>query len=151
MTLEELERRIAQLEQDNARLREAADARTAEAGRLREAAVLARVREIVTEELTRDDLLDMTRERLFKEAIKNPPTKGEGVDEAKLRERTGDLIRNELAYLAANGSSGRITGMGGTAPKELTEADVENELAALFGATGLSESGARIAARGRAA
>lgn len=150
MTLEELEQRIAQLEADNARLREAADARTAEASRLREAHMLARTREIVSATLqSNDELLPITRDRLFAEAIKNPPMKDGALDEPKLIERAQDMARVELAYLASAGGTGRIVGMGGSAPQTLSEAEVQQQLAATFSAIGLSESGAALAARGR--
>ena len=138
-------------EEEAKRLREAYDAMSAENARLREADILRQVERVVSAALAAsDDLLPMTRDRLYKEAIKSPPIADGKLDEAKLTERTGDLIRNELAYLAGVSGSGRITGMGGSAPKELTEADMTSELASIFGATGLSESGARIAAQGRA-
>lgn len=150
MTLEELQRRIEALEADNARLREAHDARVTEAGRLRESQLIARTREIVSATLhANEDLYPVTRDRIFAEAIKNPPIVDGQLDEAALRTRTEDMARAELAYLATTTGSGRIVGMGGQPPRELTEADVEAELAGVFGRVGLSESGAKLAARGR--
>lgn len=150
MTLEELERRIAQLEADNARLREAADARTAEASRLREAQMLARTREIVSATLqANDELLPVTRDRLFAEAIKNPPMQDGALHEAALIERAQDMARVELAYLASTSGTGRIVGMGGSTPHALSETEVQQQLTRVFSAIGLSESGAALAARGR--
>ena len=96
-----------------------------------------------------DDLLPITRDRLFEAQIKNPPMADGALDEAALIERVQDAARVEKAYLAATTGSGRITGMGGTARQELTEADVQQELAGVFSTIGLSESGAALAARGR--
>lgn len=71
------------------------------------------------------------------------------LNEAALIERVQDAARVEKAYLASASGSGRIVGMGGAARKELTEADVQQELASVFSTIGLSESGAALAARGR--
>lgn len=149
-TLEELQTRIDALEAQNAQLREAADSRTAEAARLREGQMLARTRELVSATLAaNEELLPVTRDRLFEAQIKQPPLKDGALDEAKLIERVQDAARHELAYLASAGGSGRIVGMGGSAPRALTEAEVQQALAATFKQIGISESGAAIAARGR--
>ena len=96
-----------------------------------------------------DELLPITRDRLFEAQIKNPPMADGALDEAALIERVQDAARVEKSYLAATTGSGRITGMGSTVRHELTEADVQQELAGVFGTIGLSESGAALAARGR--
>ena len=132
------------------RMREGYDAMALELARLKEATITARGRELVSATLTADDeLLPITRDRLFEAQIKNLPLKDGALDEAALIERVQDAARVEKAYLAATTGSGRITGMGGTARQELTEADVQQELAGVFGTIGLSESGAALAARGR--
>ena len=132
------------------RMREGYDAMALELARLKEATITARGRELVSATLADDDeLLPITRDRLFEAQIKNLPLKDGALDEAALIERVQDAARIEKAYLAATTGSGRITGMGGTARQELTEADVQQELAGVFGTIGLSESGAALAARGR--
>jgi len=152
MTLAELEQRLKALETENKTLREAADLRTAETARYREADVLRRVADVVREELAEPELLDMTRTRLAEQAVKNPPIAAGVLDEAKLRERVQDLVRHELAYLATVSGSGRITGMGGSPPpaQELSEADRQAQREAKFQAIGLSETAAKTAAKGRA-
>lgn len=139
-------------EEEARRLREAYDAMAAENARLREADLLRQVERIVSQTLAAsDELLPMTRDRLYKECVKTPPIKDGKLDEAALITRTEDAIRHELSYLAGVVGGGRIVGLGESKPRELTEADVESELASVFGRIGLSESGAKTAARGRAA
>lgn len=131
-------------------LREAHDRMAQEVARMKEREITARTRELVSSALNADDeLLPITRDRLFEAQIKNPPMADGALDEAALIERVQDAARVEKSYLAATTGSGRITGMGSTVRHELTEADVQQELAGVFGTIGLSESGAALAARGR--
>lgn len=131
-------------------LREAHDRMAQEVARMKEREITARTRELVSATLGADDeLLPITRDRLYEAQIKNPPMKDGALNEAALIERVQDAARVEKAYLASASGSGRIVGMGGAARKELTEADVQQELASVFSTIGLSESGAALAARGR--
>lgn len=136
--------------EDLKRLREAHDAMALELARMREAQITARGRELVRGLLAGDDeLLPITRERLFEAQIKNLPIANGALDETALTERVQDAARVEKAYLAQTGATGRISGMGGSRRPEPTEADVQTALADVFRVAGLSESGAAIAARGR--
>ena len=115
MTPEELDALKAKLAEADQRQEEmqarldAHDARETEAALLREAAG------IVTEALAGITLPVPTRSRLQAQLTLDPPLTEGAVDRDALISKVKDAAAAEVAYLAeAAGTTGRITGMGGT-------------------------------------
>jgi hypothetical protein len=81
----------------------------------------------------------------------DPPLKESRVDIAALETRIKEAVSSEATYIAAITGSGQVKGVGSapTADDEKSIAESEKSLEASFLALGLSESGAKQAARGR--
>lgn len=134
------------------KLQERLAALEAENARLREAQVLRDAREIVREGLAGATVPDVTRARLLESLSANPPIKEGSLDKATLLARVTEAIKAEQAYLAeaAGYGSGRITGMGGGQGAEtVAPEDQAKRLREAFGALGLSDKEAADAAAGR--
>lgn len=140
--LKEAQARMAQIELENARLREAMT--------LREA------REFVAGELGRTTLPDLTQGRLLESLAKNPPIKDGQLDKTTYATQISEAVRSETQYLqqVAGYGSGRIVGMGGQpgtvasgAPAE-DEAKVQKRLAEAFAGLGLNEREVAHAVKG---
>jgi hypothetical protein len=127
---------------------------SAEVARLREAAALRDAASIVADHLgTIAGLPRATRDRLVplvaREAVIDQATGA--LDRAKLIESANAAAQSEAAYIASIGGA-RIVGLGesGAPPADDgTPEKTEAELTTIFAGWGLSESGAKIAARGR--
>lgn len=124
----------------------------AENGRLREAMILRDARDAVREALGGASVPDVTKARLLGALSSNPPVVDGALDRTALLTRVSEAVSAEQAYLAeaAGYGSGRIVGMGGGQVAEPVKP--EDQAAAMreaFGALGLSEQEAEIAARGR--
>lgn len=120
--------------------------------RLAEALVLRDARDAVREQLAGAQVPDVTKARLLEALAANPPVKDGALDRAALAGRVADAVKAEQAYLAeaAGYGSGRITGMGAAPTTEaLKPEDVTKALAEAFGACGMSDEEAKIAAKGR--
>lgn len=133
-----LQERLAALETENARLREAQ--------------VLRDAREIAREGLAGATVPDVTKARLLESLSANPPTTEGALDKPALLARVSEAVKAEQAYLAeaAGYGSGRIVGMGGSqAAEPASPEDQAKRLREAFGALGLSEKEAADAAAGR--
>jgi hypothetical protein len=132
-----LTERLAALETENARLREGA--------------ILRDAREAVRAQLAAVAVPDVTRARLLEQLSANPPVKEGALDRETLAGRVLDAVKAEQAYLAeaAGYGAGRITGMGGQAAEPVMPEDQAARFREAFGALGLSDKEAEIAARGR--
>lgn len=138
--LQEAQGRLAQLEQQNARLHEAL--------------VLQQAREAVSRELIKHELPTMTRERLAAQLGSQPALTEDGqLDRAAFTQRINEAVQAEVAYLTsvAGYGSGRIEGMGatGAAGNQVDEAALTKRMQESFATMGLSESEVVHAAAGR--
>jgi hypothetical protein len=102
-TITEREARIAELS-------EALAARDAELATLRERDLLARAREILDGKLAEAKLPDVTKARLRKTLLANPPISEGGIDEATYAENIKTAVEEAAAEIAA--ISGGVRGMG---------------------------------------
>lgn len=150
MTNEELQAAIA------AGIREAITPLQTEVARLREAAVLQDAEKVVRQHVSGIAglprvMVDRVVPMIVREATVDQAT-GK-LDAAALIKRADEIVRGEASYYSALGGA-RIVGLGesnaGDQPAAETEADFETEVAETFARWGLSESAAKVAARGRA-
>jgi hypothetical protein len=137
--LEEAKAALAQMEQENARLREGA--------------ILREARDVVSSALAKIEMPGITRARLVEAALVNPPIKEGALDKEALATRVQEAAKAELTYLAgaAGYGSGQIVGLGESAAagREGSEDEALKQLGEAFQDMGLSESRAAIAAKGR--
>lgn len=132
-----LQERMAQVEAENARLRE---------GEL-----LRRAEVFVGGELAKVEMPEITRRRLAAQLAASPVTLADDparLDEAAYREVIADKVKIELAYLAEALGKGKITGMG-PRPEVPAGGDAQARMAEAFRALGLGEDAAKVAANGR--
>jgi hypothetical protein len=126
----------------------------AERDRDREVLALREARDIVTAELADDKhkaLPDVMKARLTESLATNPPVKDGTIDKDALVVRVSEAVKAEVEYLASITGSGRVRGVGDTV--DVDEADTtetDAKLASAFADLGLSESGQKVAAAGRA-
>jgi len=131
---------------------------TQQTARLAEAATLREAETVVTQHLARiSGLPAITRQRLTPIIVREATINDGKLDTAALLARADQLVREEARYIEDIGGA-RIVGLGESAPADQpggadTDAQAEEalngELAGIFGNWGLSESAAKIAARGR--
>lgn len=89
----------------------------AENARLREQILLRDATEFVRGKLAESDLPEITRKRLVKELVSDPPISDGKVNEAELAKRVTTAINEaQVEINAITGGSGKITGMGSTTP-----------------------------------
>jgi hypothetical protein len=119
------------------------------AQRAEEALVLREAQGVVSRELAKIEMPDVTRTRLQEALAKNPPVKEGALDEAALVAAVTEAATAEIAYLASVTGAGQIRGMGASTTVETTEADVATSLEESFARLGLGESARKIAAQGR--
>lgn len=128
-----------------------------EVTRLREAAVLREAHDVVSAHLRAiAGLPQMTRDRLLPAITATATIKEGALDRAALLAQADAMIRAEADYLTGLGA-GRIVNLGESGappaasdPAKTAEA-AEAELNGIFANWGMSESAAKIAARGRTA
>lgn len=124
--------------------------------RLSEAATLREAEVVVTAHLGKiSGLPAITRQRLTPIIVREATITDGKLDTASLLARADQLVRDEAVYIESIGGA-RIVGLGESAPADqpgddATEAAFSDELTGIFSSWGLSESAAKIAARGRAA
>jgi len=96
--------------------KERAEALEAENARLKEAEVIAKATEVAESVIhAREDLHELTRARLVKEAVKSLPLKDGALDTEALKEAAENLAAEALKEYAAVTESGKVKGMGGEA------------------------------------
>lgn len=89
------------------------DKQTVELARLREQNVLRDANAVIAETLADMDLHQMTRERLTKHLIANPPIKDGELDREVFVARVTEAAKAEQTYLAVStGGTGQVRGMG---------------------------------------
>lgn len=137
--LEEARKRLAEVEQTNARLQEGL--------------LLREARDFVIEELNKSTLPAITRGRLAVALAAKPPlTEAGQIDKTAYGAQIAEAITAETAYLTtvAGYGSGKITGMGEAAANaQVDEVALQKRMQEGFAALGLSEKEVAHATNGR--
>jgi Tfp pilus assembly protein FimV len=144
MEMKELQEAVATLQTQNETL-------AASNARLNQALALRDARDMARETLSQISLPDATKARVVETLAKNPPMKDGALDREAFATSILEAVKTESAYLEKVVGLGNIRGLGESAndDQELDEDKLEGELAESFRAIGLSEAGAKIAAKGR--
>jgi len=134
--LKELEEAKSRLEDENKRLKEAL--------------ILREARDFVSEQLKEAKLPDITKQRLVESLAQKPVLKNDELDKDEYKKKIKEAVDAEVDYLAKVTGSGNIRGMGeGGSGGDVNMEEVEKNLESSFARLGLSESAAKIAAKGR--
>jgi hypothetical protein len=148
MEVRDLQEKVAALETNNQTLVDS-NARLSEAMAIRDAKEM--VREAID---SLSSLPNVTKARLIEGLSKNPPMKDGVLDKEALPKLIQEVVKTEVKYLESVLGTGQIRGLGESKgdddqSQETLESEVEASLTESFGALGMSEKGARIAAKGR--
>lgn len=145
------EEQIKALVESHAAQQKQIDAVVTENARMKEALAFREARDVVATALNKRALPDATRARLLESLQKKAPMKEGALDVAAFETLITEAIKAESDYLATVLGAGNIRGMGESAheDEEQDDAKVKDELEEAFAGIGLSEAGAKIAARGR--
>jgi hypothetical protein len=145
MELKELHDQVATLQTSNETL-------TTQNARLSEAMAIRDAKEMVKEALAATSLPDVTKARLIESLAKNPTMKDGTLDKEAFANVIQEAVKTEVKYLESVLGKGQIRGLGESQDEDGDDEDgdgkVEESLAESFSALGLSESGAKIAAKG---
>jgi len=122
-----------------------------ENARLKEAVALRDAKDLVGRALSKFDLPNATKARLLESLPMTAPIKDGVLDNEVFKTVIEKAVKAEIEYLTKAAGLGKIRGLGESSndDAELDEAKMQEELESAFGAIGLSETGAKIAARGR--
>jgi len=147
MDIQKLNETVATLQTSN-------EALATQNARLSESMALRDAKDMVEEALKAITTLpDVTKARLIKDLAKNPPMKEGALDKEVFAERIQEAVKAEVKYLEQVAGIGSIRGLGESQgnehDEEGDEKKVEESLAESFSALGLSETRAKIAAKGR--
>lgn len=146
MDVKLLEEQVATLQTSNQTL-------TTHNARLSEALAIREAKDMVREALGNIDLPMITKTRLIEQLAKNPPMKDGLIDKGSFAAAIAEAVKTETKYLESVLGKGQIRGMGPGDDADNAEDDgddkLEESLAESFGELGLSETGAKIAAKGR--
>ncbi len=124
---------------------------TGENARLKEALALRDAKDLVSKALKGLDLPEATKARLLESLPKAAPMKDGALDEEAFKTKIEESIKAEVEYLTKAAGLGKIRGLGESSHED-EDADpkkVEESLVESFSDLGLSETGAKIAAKGR--
>lgn len=144
------EKEFKALQEANMQLEKTVKEQQASLARLQEMSLLREAGEFVVLELAKTELPGITKSRLLRDLAKNPPIKDGKIDQAAYAALTAEAVKAEQAYLVEIAGAGRITGMGGSGPAaDPKPEELEKALQASFQTIGLSESAAKLAAKGR--
>lgn len=147
---EEME--VKQLEEKVATLETEKEALAIENARLKETNAIRDAKDTVRETLAEAAYLpEATKARLLESLAKNPPMKDGALDKEVFVEKIKEAVKAEVKYLESVLGTGQIRGLGESQDndEEAGGEKLEEALAESFAALGWSESGAKIAARGR--
>ena len=140
------------LQEAVATLRSDLDKANANNARLNEALILRDAQDMVEKALKATSLPDITKSRLSESLAKNPPTKDGALDKDAFVKVIQEAVKNEVKYLESVLGKGQIRGLGESQneeEEEETSEKFEESLEKSFGDLGLSEAGAKHAAKGR--
>ena len=133
---------VKELQEANARLEQ-------ENARLKEAALLNSARAFVVGKLADAQIPDMARARLTETLAVKPPVKDGALDEAAYAAAIESAVKAEQEYLATVAGTGKVQGMGAGQPAQPASDDAHKRMIEGFRKLGLSEQSAQIAANGR--
>lgn len=145
MELKALQEKVATLETEK-------EALVTENARLKETNAIRDAKDAVLETLAEATYLpEATKTRLLESLIKNPPMKDGALDKDVFIEKIKEAVKAEVKYLETVLGKGQIRGLGESQrnDEEAGGEKLEASLAESFAALGWSESGAKIAAKGR--
>jgi len=144
------ELQLKQLQESVTTLQTTVGTVTGENAQLREALALRDAKDMVRQSLHGLDIPEVTRARLIESLPKSAPLKDGALDEEAFKSMIEKSIKAEVEYLTKAAGLGKIRGLGESSneDEELDEAKVQAELEGAFAAIGLSEAGAKIAAKG---
>jgi len=134
--------KLKKLEETNSKLEE-------ENKRLKESLILREARDFVSEQLKEAKLPDITKQRLVESLAQKPMLKDGELDKDEYKKKIKEAIDAEVDYLAKVTGSGKIKGMGEGGSGDVNLEEVEKTLESSFARLGLTESAAKIAAKGR--
>jgi len=119
--------------------------------RLKESLILREARDFVCGEIKESKLPEITKQRLTESLAQSPKLDKEGnLDKDEYKKQIKEAIDTEIDYIAKLTGSGEIKGMGEGDPGEATNLEeAEKVLEDSFARLGMSESAAKIAAKGR--
>lgn len=107
---------IKVLEEAKAEAEDKAAKLAEENARLREAEVLREAKELVTAKVAESKLPDVTKARLTESLAANPPISEGKLDTEKYSQHIDEALTAEAEYIATITESGKIRGMGSSAP-----------------------------------
>jgi hypothetical protein len=121
-----------------------------ENARLREAQILTEARSFVVANMPKT-VPALTQARLIESLSQNPPIKDGALDKAAYATQITEAVKAEVDYLAKVTGSGQVRDMGlAEAVTEPKPEEVQASLTESFKTLGLGDTGAEIAAKGRA-
>lgn len=148
--MDELE--LKKLQEANATLQTKLDEVAANNARMNETLAFRDAKDMAREAVNAvSGLPDVTKSRLIESLAKNPPMKDGALDRTVFATAIQEAVKAEIQYLEKVAGIGNIRGLGESAEDDadVDEAKVEEDLTESFAALGLSEAGAKIAAKGR--
>jgi hypothetical protein len=151
---------VTMTDQEIQSLREAAANATAtaeqlgqELARMKGRALVSEARGSCTTKLQGVELPDVTKNLIIERESKNPPAKEDGtLDTGKFGAQIDEAVKSEAAYLAQVSNSGQVKNLGAQAAAanpQIDDAKVNEYIESTFVSMGMSESAAKIAAKGR--
>jgi hypothetical protein len=125
---------------------------TDENARLKEALALMGAKDVVKEALSSLPLPDATKKRLTESLPMTAPMKDGALDKDAFSAKIAEAIKAEIEYLTKATGLGSIRGLGesaGNNDEVQSQEALQSNLVEAFADLGLSEAGAKIAAKGR--
>jgi hypothetical protein len=146
-TTQESQMEAKDLKEANAQL----TAQAGELAKLRETVLLREAADFVRESIPAATLPAVTRQRLINELVRAMPLKENALDTAAYKTKLDEAVKAAVAEIAAITGAGEVRGMGATPTADETKslAEAEKTMIDSFALLGLSEAGAKIAAKGR--
>lgn len=143
------EAQIKEARDEASEARKAAEAAVTEGKKTTARLLMREAADFVVSALSKSRLPTVVREHIAREVIADVPLKDGAIDEEALTKRVDEAIKSETEYLAKITGAGTVRGVGPSTYKP-EEDDKEPDLTEMYaGAFGLSESAAKVAAKGR--
>lgn len=146
------EKEFEALKESNATLQKKLEDVEKDNARMKEAQALREARDYASAELGKQQLPDVTRTRLLESLAKAAPMKDGALDKEAFAKQIAEAVKAESAYLQSILGSGAIRGLGGNGSgvEDHDDVSVSAVLESAFSELGLSEASAKTAAKGRA-
>jgi len=145
---------LKKLQEANAALQAQLDEAKVNNARAQEALITSQAKDLATTALAKlNNLPAITRTRLVESLAKVAPVKDGALDKAAFEAQIAEAVKAEVKYLVEATGLGGIRGMGASTFEEGGEGgdqkDIEESLIESFTTLGMSESSAKMAAKGR--